>query len=142
MRQDSFKSKTPRLKLKSLQTFLAIKRFEGTKIGKVIKQSRSSKLRWAHICAHSRIPVNAISNPNPHERTLTGPGSWVYPKGRCSRVRPGWGRRYAPGLAPRGSLYEFVLYNSNKKFINCYKNHTVYEFVLHDLYNNCMNSFI
>jgi hypothetical protein len=39
-------------------TFLAIKLCERTKIGKVIKQSRSSKLRWAHICAHSRIPVN------------------------------------------------------------------------------------
>ena len=48
----------PRLKLKSSRTFLAIKRCEGTKVGKVIKQSRCSKLRWAHICAHSCIPVN------------------------------------------------------------------------------------
>ena len=52
-----FKCETPRLKLKSSRTFLAIKRCERTKTGKVIKQSRSSKLRWAHICAHSRIPV-------------------------------------------------------------------------------------
>ena len=57
MQRASFKCETPRLKLKSLRTFLAIKRCERTKIGKVIKQSRSSKLRWAHICAHSRIPV-------------------------------------------------------------------------------------
>jgi hypothetical protein len=55
MRRASFKCKTPRLKLKSSRRFLAIKRWEGTKIGKVIKQSRSSKLRWAHIWAHSRI---------------------------------------------------------------------------------------
>ncbi len=25
--------------------------------------------------------------------------------------------------------------------MNWYKNHTVYEFELHDLYNNCMNLF-
>ena len=56
MRQALFKCKTPRLKLKSSRRFLAIKRWEGTKIGKVIKQSRSSKLRWAYIWAHSRIP--------------------------------------------------------------------------------------
>jgi hypothetical protein len=37
-----------------------MKRCEGTKIGKVIKHSRSSKLRWAHICAHSRIPVKQL----------------------------------------------------------------------------------
>jgi hypothetical protein len=58
MRQALFKCETPRLKLKSLPTFLAIKRCERTKIGKVMNQSRSSKLRWAHICIHSRIPVN------------------------------------------------------------------------------------
>jgi hypothetical protein len=58
MRQALFKCETPRLKLKSSRTFLAIKRWEGTKIGKVIKHLRSSKLRWAHICAHSCIPVN------------------------------------------------------------------------------------
>ena len=48
-----------------------------------------------------------------------------------------------PGVPrARGSLYEFVLYNSYKKCMNWYKNHTVYEFVLHGLYNNCMNSFV
>jgi hypothetical protein len=51
MQRASFKCEMPRLKLKSSQTFLAIKRCERTKIGKVIKQSRSSKLKWAHICA-------------------------------------------------------------------------------------------
>jgi hypothetical protein len=58
MWQASFKCETPQLKLKSSRTFLAIKRCERTKIGKVIKQSRSSKLRWAHVCAHSPISVN------------------------------------------------------------------------------------
>ena len=29
-----------------------------------------------------------------------------------------------------------------KKCTNRYKNHTVYEFVLNNLYNNCMNSFV
>ena len=61
MRQALFKCETPRLKLKSSRTFLAIKRCEGTKIGKVIKHLQSSKLRWAHICAHTRIPVNVLS---------------------------------------------------------------------------------
>ncbi len=60
MRQASFKCEMPRLKLKSSRTFLAIKRCERTKIGKVIKQSLSSKLRWMHICAHSHIPVNIL----------------------------------------------------------------------------------
>ncbi len=58
MLQASFKCETPRLELKSWRTFLAIKRWQRTKIKKVIKHLRSSKLRWAHICAHSRIPVN------------------------------------------------------------------------------------
>ena len=61
MQQALFKCETPRLKLKSSQTFLAIKRCEGTTIGKVIKHLRSSKLRWSHICAHSCIPVNETS---------------------------------------------------------------------------------
>jgi len=51
-----------------LGTFPAIKRCERTKFGKVIKQSRSSKLRWAHICAHSRIPVNSLPAIDAHER--------------------------------------------------------------------------
>ena len=55
MRQDSFKYIT-RLELKSWQTFLAIKRCERTKIGKVIKRSRSSFYKLAHTCrAHKQI---------------------------------------------------------------------------------------
>ncbi len=33
-----------------------------------------------------------------------------------------------------GRLYEFVLYNSYKHCLNWYKNHTVYECVLYNLY--------
>ena len=47
MRQASCKCETPRLELKSSQTFLAIKRYEGTKIGKVIKQSIGSIYKLA-----------------------------------------------------------------------------------------------
>jgi hypothetical protein len=43
MRQASFKCETPRLELKSSRSFLAIKRCQWTKIGKVIKLARSSK---------------------------------------------------------------------------------------------------
>ncbi len=48
----------PRLELKSSRTFLAIKHFEGTKNGKVIKRSRSSIYKLAHICATSGKAVN------------------------------------------------------------------------------------
>ncbi len=51
MRQASFKCEMPRLELTSSQTFLAVKRCKGTKIGKVIKQSRSSIYELAHIYA-------------------------------------------------------------------------------------------
>ena len=64
MWQALFKCEMPRLKLKSSRTYLAIKRCERTKIGKVIKRSRS-KLLWAHICAHSRIPVNDTNGALP-----------------------------------------------------------------------------
>jgi len=40
------------------------------------------------------------------------------------------------------TLYEFVLYNLYKNCMNWYKNHTVYEFILYNLYNNCMNLFV
>ncbi len=43
MRQVLFKCETPRLELKSSRSFLAIKRCQRTKIGKVIKLARSSK---------------------------------------------------------------------------------------------------
>jgi hypothetical protein len=53
MRQASCKCETPRLELKSSQTFLAIKRWKGTKIGKVIKQSRNHEAQFIswRICA-------------------------------------------------------------------------------------------
>ena len=43
--------------MKSLQTFLAIKRCKGTKNRKVTKQSRSSIYKLAHICATRGILV-------------------------------------------------------------------------------------
>ena len=52
MWQASFKCEMPRLELKSLRSFLAIKRFQRTKSKKVINRSRSSLKSWAHICAH------------------------------------------------------------------------------------------
>ncbi len=75
----------------------------------------------------------------PHERTLTGRGSRVYPNvGAAGCGLVGAGGVLGLGLRPRGSLYELVLYNSYKKCMNWYKNHTVYEFVLYNLYNNCI----
>jgi hypothetical protein len=56
MWQASCKCEMPRLELKSSQTFLAIKRCEGTKIRNVIKQSRSSIYKLAHICTTRGIP--------------------------------------------------------------------------------------
>jgi hypothetical protein len=70
MQQALFKCETPRLKLKSSRSFLAIKHWQRTKSKKVIKHLRSSKLRWAHICAHSRIPVNSLPAIDAHERQL------------------------------------------------------------------------
>ncbi len=46
------KSEMPRLELKSLQTFLAIKHCHRTKFGKVINQKRSSFYKLAHIYAN------------------------------------------------------------------------------------------
>ncbi len=68
------------------------------------------------------ILIPFLTQP-PHERTLTGGGSRVYSNGRGSRVYPNVGAAGCGlvgaggvlGLRPRGSLYEFVLYNSNKK---------------------------
>ncbi len=48
MRQALFKCKMPRLELKSLQSFLAIKRCQGTKSKKVNKLARSSLIKVAH----------------------------------------------------------------------------------------------
>jgi hypothetical protein len=61
MRQASCKCETPRLELKNLATFLAIKRCEWTKNGKVIKRSQSSIYKLAHICATSGKAVNSLT---------------------------------------------------------------------------------
>jgi hypothetical protein len=53
MRQASFKYEMLRLELKSLWTFLAIKRGLRTKIGKVINLAQSSLKKVAHMCAMS-----------------------------------------------------------------------------------------
>ncbi len=52
MQQASCKCETPQLELKSLRTSLAIKRFQRTKIKKVINRSRISLKSWAHMCTH------------------------------------------------------------------------------------------
>ncbi len=82
------------------------------------------------------ILIPFLTQP-PHERTLTGRGSRVYPKGRGSRVYPNVGaagcglvgaggvlglrpRGSGFALRPRGSFYEFVVYNYlYKKCTNC-----------------------
>jgi hypothetical protein len=89
----------------------------------------------------------------PHERTLTGWGSRVYPNVRAAGCtltsgQPGaaWsGQEVCSGfaLAARASPLAARCMNSYytiriKKCMNWYKNHTVYEFVLHNLYNNCI----
>ena len=59
------------------------------------------------------ILIPFLTQPT-HERTLTGRGSRVYPNvgaAGCGLVGAGG----VLGLRPRGSLYEFVLYNSYKK---------------------------
>ncbi len=45
----------------------------------------------------------SLRSQPPDERTLTGRGSWVYPNGQGSRVRPGRGRMCAPA-SPRLAL--------------------------------------
>ena len=57
MRQASFKCEMPRLELKSSRSFLAIKRWQGSKSQKVIKLAQSSFIKVAHICANRGIPV-------------------------------------------------------------------------------------
>jgi hypothetical protein len=56
MQQASFKCETPRLELKSLRAFLAIKRCQGTKSNKVDKLAQSSLIKVAHICTNRGIP--------------------------------------------------------------------------------------
>ena len=63
------------------------------------------------------ILIPFLTQP-PHERTLTGRGSRVYPNvgaAGCGLVGAGG----VLGLRPRSSLYEFVLYNLYKKCTNC-----------------------
>jgi hypothetical protein len=58
MQQALFKCEMPQLELKSLWSFLAIKRCQGTKSKKVIKLARSSLIKVAHvICANRGISV-------------------------------------------------------------------------------------
>jgi hypothetical protein len=104
-----------------------------------------------------------ITQP-PHERTLTGRGSRVYTNvgaAGCTLTsgQPGaaWsGQEVCSGFAlaarasplvARASLLAACCMNSYytiriKKCMNWFKNHTVYEFVLYNLYNNCTNSFV
>ena len=62
MRQASFKCETPRLELKSLRSFLAIKRCQRTKSKNVIKQSWSSIYKLAQTCATSGKAVNSVDS--------------------------------------------------------------------------------
>ena len=52
MQKASCKCEMPQFELKSLHTFLVIKRCQRAKIGKAIKLTWSSFKKWAHICAH------------------------------------------------------------------------------------------
>ena len=52
MQQASCKCETTRFELKSSCTYLAIKRCQQTKIGKVIKLTWSLIKKWSHICNH------------------------------------------------------------------------------------------
>ena len=70
MWQVSFKCKTPQLELKSSRSFLAIKHCQRTKSKIVIKRSRSSNYKLAHICATSGKAVNEISNKGTHLQLL------------------------------------------------------------------------
>jgi hypothetical protein len=63
MRQASCKCKTPWLELKSLRLFLAIKCWNRKKTKKVIKRSRSSIYKLAHMCATRRKAVNPKTDP-------------------------------------------------------------------------------
>jgi hypothetical protein len=49
MQQALFKCEMPQLELKSLQSFLAINRCQGTKSKTVIKLARSSLIKVAHL---------------------------------------------------------------------------------------------
>ncbi len=73
---------TPRLKLKSLATFLAVKRCQQTNIRKVIKLPRSSFCKLVHICANSgNAAVHSILVGSGHINSLSSelPTSFLTP---------------------------------------------------------------
>jgi hypothetical protein len=65
MQQALFKCETPRLELKSSQSFLAIKRCQRTKIRKVIKLARSSK-KSGRISATIAVKLLKVPFEVPH----------------------------------------------------------------------------
>ena len=66
MRQASCKCETPQFELKISLKFLAIKRCQRTKFGKVIKLTQSSIKKLSHICDHRGKAVNTT-----HQGCLT-----------------------------------------------------------------------
>ncbi len=70
LQRASFKCETPQLELKSLRSFLAIKRCQRTKSKKVIKQSRSSLKDWR---IYAPIAVKLLT------RSLTRRHATTYP---------------------------------------------------------------
>ena len=61
----------------------------------------------------------SLRSQPPHECTLTGRGSWVYPSGQGSRVRPGRGRRCAPAspLAARAVRLRLALRARGSRYV-------------------------
>ena len=60
MQQALFKCETPQLELKSLQTFLAIKCCQRTKIGKVINLAQSSLNKVTHVWLRCLPPLQSL----------------------------------------------------------------------------------
>jgi hypothetical protein len=58
-----------RLELESSAKFLAIKRCQWTKFGKVIKLAQSSIKKWVHVCAHHQSPglISMMAEDNAEE---------------------------------------------------------------------------
>jgi hypothetical protein len=76
MRRASFKCETPQLKLKSSRTFLAIKRCEGTKIGKLLSNNEAENKSGA---IYGTIVVFLLSCFN---QSANIPTCWVTWQGR------------------------------------------------------------